>query len=89
MKKEELPVYEIYKVSPMGEVPICTTCSLKEAKKYYAASRPAHLRINGVEQSIADADKLMYPGFNRSVNLANNARKPPKKPNIHQLKPAE
>lgn len=89
MKKAELPVYEVYKKSPLGETLVCTTCSLAEAKKRYADARPCHLRINGEEQPIAVADKLMHPGFNRSVRLANDARKPPKKPNIHQLKPAE
>lgn len=88
MKKETVPVYEVYTKSPDGSRMVCRTCSLSEARKQYRANRPAHLRIDGVEQTISEAEKLINPGFNRAISIT-TSKPPNKKENIHQLKPAK
>ena len=87
MKKEELHIYEVYVKSPYGETVLCRTAAHALAKKAYCSNRNARLRIDGVEQTISDASRMMRNSYGRNAIIPKY--KAPKNTDIHQLKPAE
>ena len=87
MKKEEVHIYEVYARGPYGETALCRTAVHAVAKKAYCCNRNARLRIDGVEQTISDAGRIMRNSYGR--NAVAPKYKPRKSTNIHQLKPAE
>lgn len=75
-KKQQVHVYEVYTKLPSSEI--------LYAKKRI---RNPRLRIDGNEQPILAADKLMRGSYGRDVIIPRYEA--PKNLDIHQLKPAE
>lgn len=87
MKKQIIHFYEVYMKLPGREVPILRTTKLSAAKKAYRSTQNARLRIDGNEQPILAADKLMRAAYGRDVIIPKY--QPPIKLDNHYLKPAE
>lgn len=87
MKKQTVHVFEIYIKLPSREIPILRTTKLSAAKRAYRNTKNARLRIDGNEQPIIAADKLMRGGYGRDVIIPKY--QPPIKLDNHHLKPAD
>lgn len=87
MKKQIIHFYEVYMKLPGREIPILRTTKLSAAKKAYRSTQNARLRIDGNEQPILAADKLMRAAYGREIIIPRYQA--PVKLDNHHLKPAE
>ena len=86
-KKQTIHFYEVYIKLETQEVPVMRTTKLSAAKKAYQRTQNARLRIDGNEQPIIAADKLMRAAYGRDAIIPKY--QPPIKLDNHYLKPAE
>lgn len=86
-KKQTIHFFEVYIKLETQEIPILRTTKMSAAKKAYQRTRNARLRIDGNEQPIIAADKLMRCSYGRDVIIPKY--QPPIKLDNHYLKPAE
>lgn len=86
MSKKQIHIYEVFVRTPKGENVTCRTSSLKEAKRAYGKHQFPRLRIDGTEQPILAADRLMkHYGYDIRVPQYRT----PIDPDMQRLKPAE
>lgn len=86
-KKQIIHFYEVYIKLETQEIPILRTTNLSAAKKAYQRTQNARLRIDGNEQPILAADKLMRAACGREIIIPRYQA--PVKLDSHHLKPAE